>query len=114
MRGAVIGMALLLVVCAVAVADAPPPPDLAWRRAWTLPVAVPAESAGLWTPTVAVSDVALALPGERGTVSLLNPRTGTLRRSVAADPASPEPVTGLWVASGTLVVARGSGEGPAQ
>ncbi|MBB6551264.1 hypothetical protein [Nonomuraea rubra] len=34
-------MALLLAVCAVAVADAPAPPDLAWRRAWTLPAAVP-------------------------------------------------------------------------
>ncbi|MGR6919451.1 outer membrane protein assembly factor BamB family protein [[Actinomadura] parvosata] len=114
MRGAVIGVALLLAVCAVAVADAPALPDLVWRRAWTLPAAVPAESAGLWTPTTAVSDVALALPGERGTVSLLDPHTGTLRRSVAADPASPAPITGLWVASGTLVVARGSAQAPVQ
>ncbi|YCK38442.1 PQQ-binding-like beta-propeller repeat protein [Actinomadura sp. ATCC 39365] len=55
----------------------------------------------------AVSDRAVAVATRQGAVRILDPRTGRLRHTVLAGPDRSSSVTGVWIAGGTLVVARG-------
>ena len=113
-RAGAMGLAVILACGAVTAADAPPPrARVAWRAAWSQPVPSAGGATELQTPDAAVSREALVLAAPHGTVTVLDPRTGRLRRTIPADPRFPQPVSGVWTASGTLVVARGSAHVPA-
>ncbi|MEV5324431.1 PQQ-binding-like beta-propeller repeat protein [Nonomuraea sp. NPDC052634] len=103
----VAGVLLAVAVLACAAADAP------WRRL------VPIEWRAVWsvsanadidktydTPRFAASGRAVAMATHENTVQIRDPRTGELRRTIPADPSPSTIVTGVWIAAGTLVVAR--------
>ncbi|MET7338928.1 PQQ-binding-like beta-propeller repeat protein [Nonomuraea sp. NPDC005650] len=79
-----------------------------WRVAWSVPADADTGLPPFETPRYAVSDDAVAVATRQGTVRIHDPRTGELRRTVPADPAPAAPVTGVWIAAGTLVVSRGT------
>ncbi|MGW6503954.1 outer membrane protein assembly factor BamB family protein [Nonomuraea angiospora] len=102
---------LLVVVLAVcSSADAPRLSlvPVEWRVAWSAPADAGAGEPLFETPRYAVSDRAVAMATRQGAVRIHDPRTGELRRTVPADPAPAAPVTGVWIAAGTLVVSRGT------
>lgn len=103
-------LAVVLVVCPAMAADAPRLPlvPVEWRAAWSVPVDADARELTFKTPRYAVSDHAVAVATRQDTVRVHDPRTGELRRTIPADPALAAPITGVWVAAGTLVVSRGT------
>lgn len=78
-----------------------------WRASWSVPVEAGSGVMGEEARSHAVSDRAVAVATRQGAVRILDPRTGELRHTVLAGPDRPSSVTGVWIAGGTLVVARG-------
>ncbi|MEO3805964.1 PQQ-binding-like beta-propeller repeat protein [Nonomuraea sp. B1E8] len=85
-----------------------------WRALWSVPADAENGVEFLGAPGHAVSDRAVAVATRQGTVRVHDPRTGALQRTIPADPARPSPVTGVWIAGGTLAVARGEPNGAQQ
>ncbi|MEV4078625.1 hypothetical protein [Nonomuraea fuscirosea] len=104
-RGAgavIVLLAVLLVTGSVAAGDDPrlPLAEVGWRAAWSLavdPVMTPHDD----TPIAAVSAHGLVVATRQRTVEIRDPRTGAVRRVVAA----PREPTGLGAAAGMLVIA---------
>ncbi|MFI6637453.1 PQQ-binding-like beta-propeller repeat protein [Nonomuraea fuscirosea] len=105
MRGAgavIVLLAVLLVTGSVAAGDDPrlPLAEVGWRAAWSMavdPVMTPHDD----TPIAAVSAHGLVVATRQRTVEIRDPRTGAVRRVVAA----PREPTGLGAAAGMLVMA---------
>ncbi|MFF4625559.1 outer membrane protein assembly factor BamB family protein [Nonomuraea jabiensis] len=96
-------LAVLLVTGSVAAGDDPrlPLAEVGWRAAWSMAVA-PMPSDDSVQPIAAVSAHGLVVATGQRTVEVRDPRTGAVRRVVAAPP---EPLTGLGAAAGMLVMA---------
>ncbi|MGW2156777.1 outer membrane protein assembly factor BamB family protein [Nonomuraea sp. NPDC001699] len=85
-----------------------------WRAVWSVPVEAGHGVMAQEARGHAVSDRAVAVATRQGDVRIHDPRTGALRLTVPAGPARPSSVTGVWLAGGTLVVARGEPDAPEQ
>ncbi len=100
----VLAILLALAVCPVVAGDAPRLPwaPAAWRTAWSMPDQERA-SFSLNNPRHGVAEGGLAVATPQGAVAVHDPRTGRRRYAIPADAA---PTAGVWVAAGTIVVAR--------
>ncbi|WP_433431195.1 PQQ-binding-like beta-propeller repeat protein [Nonomuraea sp. CA-141351] len=100
----VLAILLALAACPVVAADAPRLPwaPVAWRTAWSMPDQEE-DPLVLGNPRYGVSEAGLAVATPKGTVAVHDPRTGRRRYSIPADTV---PAAGVWVAAGTIVVAR--------
>ncbi|WP_433257684.1 PQQ-binding-like beta-propeller repeat protein [Streptosporangium sp. CA-135522] len=109
-RSVAVLLAVVLVACSAAAADAPQLPlvPVEWRAAWSVPADADTGEPPFETPRYAVSNHAVAVATRQGTVRIHDPRTGELRRTIPADPALTAPITGVWIAADTLVVSRGT------
>lgn len=100
-------MAAALVTGSAVVADAPRLPwgPTGWQALWSMPVDVedPEHPGDL---RYGVSGEALAVSTSRGTVTVHDPLTGRTTHTIPADPGGSAVVTGVGVASGTVVVSR--------
>ncbi|WP_336209185.1 outer membrane protein assembly factor BamB family protein [Nonomuraea sp. LPB2021202275-12-8] len=103
LRGGAVLLAILL-ACPTLVGDRPhlAMVPVAWRPAWSTPVGV--DTVGL---IAAVSDQALAVATRPDTVRVYDPHTGEILRDIPIASRFPAPITGVWVASDTLVVSKG-------
>ncbi|MCF6471819.1 hypothetical protein FAF44_26000 [Nonomuraea sp. MG754425] len=117
LRSAAALLAVVLATCSAAtvndVAGAPRVP-VEWRAAWSVPADAGVGETPLSTPNHAVSAQAVAVATLAGAVRVHDPRTGAVRRIVAADPARPGPVSGVWIAGGVLVTSRATPDGDGQ
>ncbi|GAA3190186.1 hypothetical protein GCM10010486_68760 [Nonomuraea roseoviolacea subsp. carminata] len=116
-RSAAILLVVLLATCSAASLDnvtrlARVPVE--WRALWSVPADSENGTMSLKAPGHAVSVRAVAVATRQSTVRIHDPRTGALQRTIPADPARPAPVTGVWIAGDTLVVARGEPDGTEQ
>ncbi|MFD8533158.1 PQQ-binding-like beta-propeller repeat protein [Streptosporangium canum] len=100
----VLAILLALAVCPVVAGDAPRLPwaPAAWRTAWSMPDQERA-SFSLNNPRHGVAEGGLAVATPQGAVAVHDPRTGRRRYAIPADAV---PTAGVWVAAGTIVVAR--------
>jgi outer membrane protein assembly factor BamB len=109
-RSAAVLLAVILATCSAATVNHPtrvPRVPVEWRAVWSVPADAEAGALFLDAPGHAVSGQAVAVATRQGTVRIHDPRTGALRRTIPAGPAPPVPITGVWIAAGTLVVSRG-------
>ncbi|NUW42788.1 outer membrane protein assembly factor BamB family protein [Nonomuraea rhodomycinica] len=116
-RSAAILLVVVLATCSAAAVDdvtRPPRVPVEWHASWSVPADAGNGLMFLQAPGHAVSARAVAVATRQSTVRVHDPRTGALRRVIPADPARPAPVTGVWIAGDTLVVARGEPDGAEQ
>ncbi|WP_433412189.1 PQQ-binding-like beta-propeller repeat protein [Microtetraspora malaysiensis] len=85
-----------------------------WRAVWSVPTVAENGNKFLKAPGHAVSGRAVAVATRQGIVRIHDPRTGALQRTIPTDAAQPAPITGVWIAGDTLVVARGIPDGAEQ
>ncbi|MET7461813.1 PQQ-binding-like beta-propeller repeat protein [Nonomuraea sp. NPDC005501] len=116
-RSAAMLLVVILATCSAAALDNVtrlPRVPVEWRASWSVPA--DAENGVMFLKAAghAVSARAVTVATRQGTVRIHDPRTGALRRTVPADPAQPAPITGVWIAGDTLVVARGEPDGAEQ
>lgn len=78
-----------------------------WRAVWSVPADAETGKALFSPPGHAVSGEAVAVATRQGTVRIHDPRTGAIQRTIPADPSRPAPITGVWIAAGTVIVSRG-------
>ncbi|MFB9251837.1 PQQ-binding-like beta-propeller repeat protein [Sphaerisporangium melleum] len=109
-HAATVLLTVVLVTCPAATADAPRLPfaPVEWRAVWSVPADAGTGEPSFEIPQYAVSDQAVAIATRQGAVQIRDPRTGALRRVIAAGPARTTPITGVWIAPDTLVVSRGA------
>ncbi|MEV0146488.1 MULTISPECIES: PQQ-binding-like beta-propeller repeat protein [unclassified Nonomuraea] len=112
-RSAVIVLVVILATCSAASPHNVRVP-VEWRASWSVPADAENGITFLKAPGHAVSARAVAVATRQSTVRIHDPRTGALRRTVPADPARPAPITGVWIAGDTLLVARGAPDGAEQ
>ncbi|GAA3259812.1 outer membrane protein assembly factor BamB family protein [Nonomuraea helvata] len=98
---------LVLAACPVVAGDAPRLPwvPTAWRTAWSMPDQLE-DPFPPGSPRYGVSGEGLAVATPQGAVAVRDPRTGSRRYTI---PAGTVPTAGVWVAAGTIVVARQAG-----
>lgn len=116
-RSAAILLVVVLATCSAAALDNVtrlPRVPVEWRALWSVPADAENGVEFLGVPGHAVSARAVTVATRLGTVRIHDPRTGALQRTVPADPAQPAPITGVWIAGDTLVVARGEPDGAEQ
>lgn len=116
-RSAAALLVVILATCSAgAVDDAARRPrgPVEWRASWSVPADAEYGVEFLGAPGHAVSARAVTVATRQGTVRVHDPRTGALQRTIPTDPARPAPVTGVWIAGDTLVVARGEPDGAEQ
>ncbi|MER6514070.1 PQQ-binding-like beta-propeller repeat protein [Nonomuraea sp. NPDC001636] len=85
------------------------PAPVRWRMAWSAPAEADLVNYEHGTPNYGVSQQALAMAAGQGTVRVHDTRTGALIRTLSVAPAtsgnySRDPVSGVWMTSGTVVV----------
>ncbi|MEU7860493.1 PQQ-binding-like beta-propeller repeat protein [Nonomuraea sp. NPDC049141] len=116
-RSAAILLVVILAICSAVSRDNVtrlPRVPVEWRALWSVPADAENGVEFLGAPGHAVSARAVTVATRQGTVRIHDPRTGALQRTVPADPAQPAPITGVWIAGDTLVVARGEPDGAEQ
>ncbi|MEV4110148.1 PQQ-binding-like beta-propeller repeat protein [Nonomuraea sp. NPDC049695] len=116
-RSAAILLVVILATCSAASRDNVtrlPRVPVEWRALWSVPADAENGVGFLEAPGHAVSARAVTVATRQGTVRIHDPRTGALQRTIPADPAQPAPITGVWIAGDTLVVARGEPDGAEQ
>ncbi|MET9245616.1 PQQ-binding-like beta-propeller repeat protein [Nonomuraea sp. NPDC003709] len=106
-------LAMVVVACSTVAADAPRLSivPVEWRATWSMPVDLDiggTPTLDFATPLIAVSDRAVAVASRQGSVTVHDPRTGTLMRTIPAASGLPSSVSGVWIVTGTLVVSRGT------